>query len=71
MEYLPPSAEDNTVCLETASATSCDDLIKKYRIPQESVQVVMVNGEFVAVENRSNALASGDVVSIWPSIQGG
>ena len=71
MEYLPSTAEGNTVKISSASIMSCDDLISKYNIPHEAVQVVMVNGEFRAVELRSEPLADGDVVSIWPSIQGG
>ena len=71
MEYLPPAAEGNTVKLEVTAGQSCNGLIERYKIPFESVQIVMVNGEFVAIEKRGDALKEGDSVSIWPAIQGG
>lgn len=70
-EYLPATSEGNTVNLVLATSESCNALIKRYNIPFESVQVVMVNGEFMPLEHRDAALKEGDTVSIWPAIQGG
>ena len=71
MEYLPQDAKGNTIEITVAGTNSCIDLIKRYKIPQESIQVVMVNGEFVPPESRNIPLSDGDTISIWPSIQGG
>jgi len=71
MEYLPADAEGNTVEILAGSPKSCNDLIARYKIPVESVQVVMVNGEYLAPESRSLPLQDGDTISVWPSIQGG
>jgi molybdopterin synthase sulfur carrier subunit len=71
MEYLPTNAKGNSVSLNLSGDMSCHGLIDYYKIPRDVVQVVMVNGEFVAVENRENPLADGDTVSVWPAIQGG
>ena len=71
MEYLPSGATGNAVEVSGVSPVSCNQLIDRYKIPRDSVQVVMVNGEYLAPELRDQPLASGDTVSVWPSIQGG
>ncbi len=71
MEHLPDEAVGNTVKVVTTVPKSCNDLVARYKIPPESVQVVMVNGEHVSSESRDDPLRDGDTISIWPSIQGG
>jgi len=71
MEYLPEDAAGNTVKVVSAVPKSCNDLVMRYRIPPEAVQVVMVNGDYISPESRDDPLRDGDTISIWPSIQGG
>ncbi len=71
MEYLPQDANGNTIEINVSGTSSCSDLIRRYKIPAESIQVVMLNGEYFPAESRDNPLKEGDTISIWPSIQGG
>lgn len=71
MEYLPAGTKGNSLVLDTSDTPTCHQLIDKYRIPRENVQVVMINGEFASVESRELPLSDGDTVSVWPAIQGG
>ena len=71
MEYLPGGAIGNSVEIKLTQPVSTAALIERYKIPLKAVQVVMVNGEFQSPDSRSDLLADGDKVSIWPAIQGG
>ncbi len=71
MEYLPDDSQGNTVEVSGNGPFSCNQLIDRYRIPREVVQVVMLNGEYLAPDLRDQPLTAGDTVSVWPSIQGG
>ncbi len=70
-EYLPPEAEGNVVEISTADSMTAHMLIDQYQLPRSDARVVMVNGEFLPEEKRDLALHDGDVIAIWPSIQGG
>ena len=69
-DYLPAEADGNGIEIAVQSATA-HSLCDQYRLPREQVRVVMVNGDFLAPENRDAPLQDGDVVSVWPTIQGG
>lgn len=73
LEYLPPDSDGNEfeIAVSTGDSVTPHTLIDQYQLPRAEAQVVMVNGEFVPLENRDDALKDGDVLSIWPSIQGG
>ncbi len=70
-EYLPPEAEDNTVAASVADAMTAHELIDQYHLPRAEARVVMVNGEFLPAEACDLPLQDGDVMSVWPSLQGG
>ncbi|MDD9858241.1 MAG: MoaD/ThiS family protein [Gammaproteobacteria bacterium] len=71
MEYLPPQADGNALEIDAPAAVTPHQLIDRYRLPRDAVRVVMRNGEFVPPDERDAPLQDGDVVSVWPSIQGG
>ncbi len=71
MEYLPSGSEGNTVIVRVQGSLSCNQLIDRYGIPRDVVQVTMVNGQYLSPELRDQPLSDGDTVSVWPSIQGG
>ncbi len=71
MEYLPPAADGNTIEISAPDSATPHMLIDQYRLPRAEAQVVTVNGEFLPLEKRDRALQDGDVMSVWPSIQGG
>ncbi len=70
-EYLPPQADGNAVEVAAHAPVTPHMLIDRYRLPRVDARVVMVNGEYLAAEKRDLPLQDGDVMSVWPSIQGG
>lgn len=71
MEYLPENSQGNTVEISTKDPLTCNQLTDRLRIPRDVIQVVMLNGEYLAPELRDRPLDAGDTISVWPSIQGG
>ena len=69
-EHLPADADQNAVEV-VADALTVHQLIARFQIPPEDAQVILVNGEFMPPEQRDAPLHDGDLISIWPSIQGG
>jgi len=72
-DYLPVEAKyTNIVELDVASDTTISQLVTQYRLPDKLVHLVLVNGSYVAPEQRSTrTLMEGDVLAIWPPIAGG
>jgi sulfur carrier protein ThiS len=70
--YLPDDAEKNIVRPELPDDTSVTAVIERFRLPPELVHLVLVNGVFVAPEQRAGThLKDGDVLAIWPPVAGG
>lgn len=72
-DYLPvESRSGNRVQLEVADGTSIAQVIAPFGLPPKLVHLVLVNGVYVAPEDRlSRILIDGDVLAIWPPIAGG
>ena len=70
-EYLPPEAEGNALAVSAPASLTPHQLLDRYRLPHLEARVMMVNGAFLPPEQRDSPLRDGDVVSVWPSIQGG
>ncbi len=70
-DYLPPDADDHTFSVSTDTPVTPHMLIDRCKLPRAEAQVVMVNDEHLSVEKRDVPLCDGDVMSVWPSIQGG
>jgi len=72
-DYLPPESKyTNIVALDIAPETTISQLVEQYRLPPKQVHLVLVNGTYIAPEQRtSQTLAEGDVLAIWPPIAGG
>jgi len=72
-DYLPPESRyTNVVELELAPGTRIGQVIEQYRLPDQLVHLVLVNGTYIAPEQRTiQALNEGDVLAIWPPIAGG
>lgn len=71
MEYLPADADGNALEVQTRAPLTTRMLLEKYKLPPAEARVIMLNGEFLPPENREAPLQDGDVVAVWPSIQGG
>ena len=72
-DYLPVEARHtNVIELDVAPEASISQIIEPYGMPPKLVHLVLVNGHYVAPEQRgSRALEEGDVLAIWPPIAGG
>jgi len=72
-DYLPPESKyTNIVALDVAPETTIGQLVAQYRLPEKLVHLVLVNGSYIASEQRADrTLAEGDVLAIWPPIAGG
>lgn len=71
-DYLPPERKGNRVELDVDAGETVGALIARYRLPDKSVHLVLVNGVFIPPAKRSaHALGDGDELAIWPPIAGG
>jgi len=71
-DYLPPERQGNRVDLDVDGDTTIANLVARYRVPERSAHLVLVNGVFVPPSERaSRRLAEGDELAIWPPIAGG
>ncbi len=72
-DYLPPASKyTNIVELDIAPEVTISQLVAQHRLPEKQVHLVLVNGTYVAPEQRaSRTLQEGDVLAIWPPIAGG
>jgi len=72
-EYLPADGrQGNEVKLDVPEGSTILQVIEPYNLPMKLVHLVLVNGHFIAPEQRgSRALVEGDVLAIWPPIAGG
>ena len=71
-EYLPPERKGNEVTLEVAEGVIVLGVTEPFHLPEKLVHLVLVNGRYVAPEDRAtHALQAGDVLAIWPPVAGG
>ncbi len=72
-DYLPVQARRaNQVELELPEGTTVLQAFEPFALPAKLVHLVLVNGHYIAPENRStHVLQPGDALAIWPPIAGG
>lgn len=71
-DYLPPGSEHNSVSLELPDNVRIGQLIEQLCLPRELVHLVMLNGVYVAPQQRfEQSLRDNDVLAIWPPVAGG
>lgn len=72
-DYLPEQARgDNRVDCAVATGATVGQIIHGWSLPPKLVHLVLVNGSYVAPEQRdTRVLADSDVLAIWPPIAGG
>jgi sulfur carrier protein ThiS len=71
--FLPPEArKSNKMELDLPAGTTVLQAILEQAVPPERCSLVLVNGHFIAVFERSQReLREGDVLAIWPPVAGG
>ena len=72
-DYLPVEARyTNVVEMDIAPQDAISQVLEQYRLPPKLVHLVLVNGHYIAPENRTTrTLQEGDVLAVWPPIAGG
>ncbi|WP_137895485.1 MoaD/ThiS family protein [Ramlibacter sp. 2FC] len=72
-DHLPASAKPgNELPLEVAPGATIAQVIAPFGLPPKMVHLVLVNGHYIAPEQRlAQVLDEGDVLAIWPPIAGG
>lgn len=72
-DYLPQQSRySNQVELEVVSGATIKQVIEPFGLPEKMVHLVLVNGRYIAPEDRATlALQPDDVLAIWPPIAGG
>lgn len=71
MEYLPMGTSGNAIELIENSPLTPTDIMTRLKVPKMEVRTMMLNGTFLPEQERHKALQDGDVLSVWPVIQGG
>lgn len=70
--WLPPGAVRNVAAFELPDGSSVAEAIERLGVPREQVHLVLVNGQFVAPEERAGRrLAADDALALWPPVAGG
>jgi sulfur carrier protein ThiS len=71
--HLPAEMRpSHRVDLDLEPGTTVEGLIKLQGIPPNQCAIVLVDGAWVAREDRaSRTLAEGEVLAIWPPVAGG
>lgn len=72
-DYLPADRRtSNHMGLEVEPEATIADIIAPYGLPMKLVHLVLINGVYIAPEDRSTrTLQEGDVLAIWPPVAGG
>jgi sulfur carrier protein ThiS len=72
-DFLPQEARRaNLMELEVADQATILQVIEPFGLPEKMVHLVLINGTYIAPEQRATkALQEGDVLAIWPPIAGG
>ncbi len=69
---LPGTGTDHATGVEVDPGTSVLDVIDQFKVPRESAHLVLLNGVFIAPEERHKPLLQdGDTLAIWPPVAGG
>ncbi len=71
MEYLPKNIEGNAIQLDESGSITPNQILQRFNVPDAEVRTVMRNGVFLPFDARDEKLEEGDVLTVWPAIQGG
>ena len=71
-DYLPSHRVGNLVDIEVDPEANILDILAPYGLPEKLVHLVLVNGHYIAPEQRAHTrLQEGDALAVWPPIAGG
>ena len=71
-KYLPSDAEKNIIKIDVDNEISVVKLLEIYKVPVDSVHLVLVNGVYIVPSDRDKPIfKGGDVLALWPPVAGG
>lgn len=71
-ELLPETARENAAEIDVPEGVTANQIIDQHRVPRELAHLVLLNGVYVAPEQRNLAsIKEGDVLAVWPPVAGG
>ena len=72
-DFLPIEVRRaNLMELDVVDHATILQVIEPFGLPEKMVHLVLINGTYIAPEQRAtHALQEGDVLAIWPPIAGG
>ena len=72
-DHLPASVRPgNEMRLPLPEGATIAQAIEPFALPPKLVHLVLVNGKYIAPEDRgTTTLTEGDVLAIWPPVAGG
>lgn len=72
-DYLPAEARtSNQISMTLPEDAKVQSVVDQFNMPTKLVHLVLVNGSYIAPEQRaSHLLKEGDTLAIWPPIAGG
>jgi hypothetical protein len=72
-QYLPLEARvGNAMPLDLSEGTTILKAIEPFAMPPKLVHLVLINGVYIAPEDRATrVLVAGEVLAIWPPVAGG
>jgi sulfur carrier protein ThiS len=72
-DYLPAdSRRGNEMSHTVPDGSTVTGVTGPFNLPDKLVHLVLVNGHYIAPEDRATkVLVEGDVLAIWPPIAGG
>ncbi len=71
-DYLPQGAQRNQIEMEYPPGTTLADIAEHLKLPRELVHLVLIDGVFVPLEERSTRiLVEGEAIAIFPPVAGG
>ncbi len=71
MEYLPPDVQENELEIVQTNPITPVQILTRFKIPENEVHTMMINGVFLPPENRNDVMKDGDCLTVWPALQGG
>ncbi|WP_276731213.1 MULTISPECIES: MoaD/ThiS family protein [Thiomonas] len=71
-DYLPQPRQGHQITLNIAPGTTIQDVVERFRLPWKLVHLVLVNGVYIAPDQRdTRVLQEGETLAIWPPVAGG
>lgn len=71
-DYLPAQRTGNKVDIEIADGSSVQSALDGFHLPPKLTHLVLVDGNYVAPDERSQRLLKdGEVLAVWPPVAGG